>query len=754
MKNRFPRSLVALVLLFVLQPPASACGPFSMEAIFVFTAHPSYPLENFARGYIGIVQPSYARSYLYVAYRYLSNMPFSQAEQKALTELWNERLNSGSYQGEDGWVKAWLDARQKVAGLPEPPKISVYRNREKPNEYESFINCTEDSFDTAIATLNDRINKFGPDSLVVKSWVEAQDQVFANCSEGKQVPVELTANTDTLARADRNYQIAAAHFYATNFEDARKAFASISTDSTSPWQRLAPYLSARTLVRQASLGPAERKNALLTDAEQTLKKILNDKQQTTSHAAATRLLDLVRFRLRPSERMHELAHALTSKNENNHLKQDLWDYTLLLDGVLESEAEKKLPADLQSDDLTDWISTLQTSSNESLEHSLARLQATHCSAWLVVVLSKIDGKHSRATEIVAEALMIKSNSAAFASSRFHAVRLMIQSDKTNEARALLDQLLKNNRSDFDASALNLLTGQRMMLATSLTDFLSHSPRIPAALSWNDDGRELPTEPAEISDENKALIGKPLFDEETANVFNKQMPLSVLKEAVLNQSLPKHLQLDLAQAAWIRAVLLEDFKTADDLVPTLRSLFPALTRPLDDFSKATQPSAKKFTGLYTWLKFPGFEPIVDAGIGRSNALKEQDSYRNNWWCGSSFVPPAAPVAEDTGAASFTGSSIRTPLFLTPSQKAEAIQQWTALSRLGAMPNYLSKQAIQWATTNPTDPRAPEALHLAVTSTRYGCSDKETGRWSKAAFDLLHRKYPNTTWAKKTKYWFKE
>jgi hypothetical protein len=49
--------------------------------------------------------------------------------------------------------------------------------------------------------------------------------------------------------------------------------------------------------------------------------------------------------------------------------------------------------------------------------------------------------------------------------------------------------------------------------------------------------------------------------------------------------------------------------------------------------------------------------------------------------------------------------------------------------------------------------PEALHLAVKSTRYGCTDKETGRWSKAAFDLLRRKYPNSTWAKQTPYWFK-
>ena len=51
-------------------------------------------------------------------------------------------------------------------------------------------------------------------------------------------------------------------------------------------------------------------------------------------------------------------------------------------------------------------------------------------------------------------------------------------------------------------------------------------------------------------------------------------------------------------------------------------------------------------------------------------------------------------------------------------------------------------------------SPEALHLAVMTTRYSCTDKDTARWSKAAFDLLHKKYPTSPWAKKTPYWFKD
>ena len=95
----------------------------------------------------------------------------------------------------------------------------------------------------------------------------------------------------------------------------------------------------------------------------------------------------------------------------------------------------------------------------------------------------------------------------------------------------------------------------------------------------------------------------------------------------------------------------------------------------------------------------------------------------------------------------------PDFLKPSL-VQAQRQHSLVQKLGNAPNYLCRTAIDWANKNPTDPRSPEALHLAVKSTRYGCTDKETGRWSKAAFDLLHKRYPNTNWAKETKYWFKD
>src|SRR5436190_4631616 len=91
------KAVVALALIIsclcMFPSRTSACGPFFTDAIFTFTKHPDFPLEQFAGGKTGIIQPSWARSYLVVAYRVLAANPLSDSETKAMTSLWNDRLN-------------------------------------------------------------------------------------------------------------------------------------------------------------------------------------------------------------------------------------------------------------------------------------------------------------------------------------------------------------------------------------------------------------------------------------------------------------------------------------------------------------------------------------------------------------------------------------------------------------------------------------------------------------------------------------
>jgi hypothetical protein len=755
--NSKPLSSIAAVilvcsLLFGWVPPAKACGPFFLGAVFTYSKHPDMPLNGFVQGRIGVIRPSYARSYLYAAYRQMTGPAFDQPEQNALIELWKERLDSSWGFSEDSALKPWLDARAAVPGTGPAPKISLYRNREKPNEWESYLNCQEDAFVTAASTLADRQKAHGAETAEIKDWIKAQDTVFSNCSEGQSIPVDLPAGAPDWLRTDRQYQIAAANFYAARFKEAREEFTAIAGDRSSPWNEIAAYMIARTSLRQASLGKDEEKQPALAEAETKLKQILGEKRLATQHHASGRLLNLVRLRLHPEAKLQELSAAILRKGAGETLKQDVWDYTLLLDKFLGDDTEdsgspKEVPAALSADDLTDWIVTFESENAPSLDRALKKLAEKSSLPWLVTALMKVDSKHPQAAKLLAAAAKVERSSPAFASVNFYRVRLLMDSGNADAARQILDEILLKDRARVGPSAVNMFLGQQMLLARSLAEFLRDAPRVPAGFSYDEDSRELPADDEEIGSAKKEETSL-LFDQDAANVFNEQVPLGVMLAAAESPVLPKNLRRMVIQAAWLRAALLNRRAEAERLTALLSAAYPELQEALSGYQKEVTPEGRRFAGAYLALKFPGLRPTVTAGVSRSGPLDELDSYRDNWWC---LAASSAGFYEEPAKKN---APARVPLFLSPAESAQAAKEGVSLNSLGAAPNYLSQTAIEWANRKPADPRAPEALHLAVTATRRGCTDKETGRWSKAAFDLLHRRFPTSTWTKKTKYWFKD
>jgi len=756
---RFPRKTFAFLAWiglasFLFPPFTQACGPFFTDAIFVYSKHPDFPLEQFAAGKLGVVEPGWARSYLVASYRNLNGAGLSPNEVTAIKSLWDERLNYGGELDDSAWIKKWLDARNKVTGLAAAAEIRAFRNREKPNEYESFLNCQEDAFNNAVATLNERIKRFGADSTQVRDWIAAQDTVFSNCKAGRQIPDSPQTDQDALIRADRAYQIAAANFYAGSFDEARQQFDAIARNQSSPWPEKAPYLAARALLRKGSFADKDEERVPpLTEAETRLNAILKDKSLASSHAAAVRLLNLVHLRLHPEETLHELAHAIVAKDGKADFKQAVWDYTVLLDKFVGEDKKvdkQKLPAEVSADELSDWILTFQDQSAAAASYSLGQWQKTRALPWLVSTITKTTGTEQQREALLSAAAQVDHRSPAFASIAFHSVRLLVAAKRVDEARAALDRYLANDRQNLPASALNLLLAQRMSLARNLEEFLQAAQRKPAGFSDDSDGREIPVEESETKESTKD--GELFFDQDAANIFNKAMPVSVIHDAARSRLLPPNLRRDVAQAGFVRAALIDDREIAVQAAALLQDMHPELKEFLAAYQMAATADARRFAAAYLSLKFPGLRPHVSYGVGRTSPISEIDSYRDNWWC---VEPPASRsgvTSEGEGEAESKPKPVVPPQFLKPSQSSAA-KQYASLQALGTAPNYFCRVAVEWAEKNPADRRAPEALHLAVKATRYGCTDKETGHWSKAAFDLLHQRYPNSGWAKETKYWFK-
>ena len=129
------------------------------------------------------------------------------------------------------------------------------------------------------------------------------------------------------------------------------------------------------------------------------------------------------------------------------------------------------------------------------------------------------------------------------------------------------------------------------------------------------------------------------------------------------------------------------------------------------------------------------------------MRNLDNFRNNWWCKqlSSFDQKRRGGGDSDQLDLF-------PKFLTEAERSAVESELKKLEELDTAPNEIGKRIVPWARTHGGDPRVPEALHLVVRATRYGCTDKETANYSKAAFDLLHKRYPNSEWTKKTPYYF--
>ncbi len=749
--------LLVTVFVFGFIQPAKACGPFSIYAAFSYDKHPDLPMEKFARGELGIMKTSYAQSYLVVAYRYLNGLTLNPQEQAGVLKLWEERLGRSSETTSDG-VADWREARKKVQGVGDSPEISTERSVGG-DSYQSYTNCLPDAFNKATQTLNERVNRFGADNQNVKDWVAAQDKVFSNCSEGQNIPGNLTANAPAPFKADRAYQIASAYFYSANYDEAKTRFERISSDSSSPYNAVSSFLIARSLIRKASI--TEKPGAsgsTLSQAETQLKKVLSDRKFSAFHTSARNLLGIVGYRLRPTERLRELAQNLSRGEANANIKQDLWDYTMLMDNVpfgdnVNTEVEPKIPyTEVVKDDLTDWILTFQSGA-KGFNHAVDKWGQTASQSWLVAALTTAKSGDAKVNELINAADKINGTSPAFFHVQYHIARLLIETGQKDEARKRLDLRVPGRTNSSPTSlesipsTFNQFLSLRMNVATSLDDFLKYAARKPAAYVWDDDGNEMPdTE----SDEAKGNKDKILFDFDATNIMDNLLPLSVLQSAAQNKQLPNELRLRLALAVLTKAIILDRHDVGRAIAPTVSQLAPEIKLLVDSYLKTQTPIESKSAGIYLILKTPATRPYVDSGLGRGTTLTERDSYRDNWWCAE------APKlyyynneGEQTERKIFAFAD-----FLTEAQKTAAKSETTKLNTFGTAPNYLAQQTVLWAGRSPTDPRVPEALHLAVAqATRYGCTDEGTGKASKAAYDLLHKRYPKSEWATKTPYWYK-
>jgi hypothetical protein len=785
-------SLVVILVaaLVIPTPPAFACGPDFTGPNFIATTGPEFPYADYARGKLELLQHTYWHEPLYIAYRNLSGKPFTASELKIFTEPSAEENAAAG----KNWVETWKDTRAKLVGkTPEAERLynngyGITRQVDLTGMYLEYYNCLDNAFEFAVRTLTKRVDQFGPRSAVVKDWIAAQDQVFENCSGGGGFPpkpkpaiIPAAANpTDIeLVRTDRAYQSAAAHFYAGQYAMAQQSFEAIAKDFASPYQKLASYLVARVLIRKGSLDIDDYAydSEALGQAEARLRGILADKNLAEMHDPAERLLGFLGIRLHRQQRFQELETSLATGGSAKTFRQDLTDYLWLLDHPVLTKSVTVAPASagqpprkgvsadeatrLKGADMTDWIFTFQQTGDDAFEHSLQRWQETKSLPWLVAAIAKVRTNNEAAADLSAAGAKIVPESPAYITLTFHRLRLLEQSGNRDSARQQFDQLLAQRGPVLSRSARNQLLALRMKLATGLEDSLKFAPR------FSNDAEVYRNPPEGNTISASASVSH--FDADASVVFTEKLPLRLLAEAAKSTTLPKPLRREVVIAAWTRAILLDQDATARDLVPAALELVPEAAAEFAEYARTTDVPQLHFGAVLAILRNPGFRPFVTAGYTRGNlytvgepGFNKLDNLHDNWWCSLTPTPENESNARDYYRMFIKLSSpfqeiypedkFQSPIFLTADDRAAADKEHAELEVQSAAPNWLGKRALDWANARPDDPRVPEALHLVVRAWRYGCTESSGENYSKAAYDLLHKRFPTSEWTKKTPYWF--
>jgi len=493
----------------------------------------------------------------------------------------------------------------------------------------------------------------------------------------------------------------------------------------------------------------------------------------------------VRIRLHRQERFHELETALLDAGDSKSFGQDLTDYLWLLDRPVLNKTVTPPPASpnqppqkgatrdessrLPAGDMTDWIFTFHDEGHAAALHSLQRWHDTKSLPWFVATIAKASSKDSSAAELLAAADKIGPDSPAYLTVAFHRLRLLEESGHLDRALRDLDQLIARQGSTMPLSARNQFRALRMKLAENLSQFLQFAPRIST------DATGVAPLPAGKSDYDPGTpeyaITRPHFDSDASVVLSEKLPLRLLADAAKSADLPSSLRVDIAVAAWTRAVQLKNGAIAREMIPLLGELIPELKNDLAEYS-ATEGDSREFAAVFAILRNPGFRPFVSASPGRGWFNNTNETHFNsihnfgdNWWC--SFVPGQKNPNTNTGFYRMF-SSLRSPLreiypggdvpepgFLSSQEKTIAADEINALADLPSAPRWLGQITVSWARSHPDDPRVPEALHNVVRAWRYGCTETQQNdptNYSKDAFEILHKRYPDSEWTKKTPYWF--
>jgi hypothetical protein len=717
-------------------------------------------LAQLHRGRLGVVMARAPAALLYLDWRLLHGLRIGERAGAALSAPCCD-IAPAALPG-DG-VTGWLAARALVPGAPASP---YYLSTERPGpDYSTIPNCFADAFDTAAATLRDRIARHGRDAPAVRFWLAAQDAVFDACASATAALPPAPADSPAWLTADRAYQEAAFALYNRRTAEAAGRFAAIARNPASPWRPMALYLGVRAFQREALANPSP---AAFARARAVIAALAATPAGTYGRGEVVKMERALAYRDRPAALLAELDAELNRPEPAEDIDLGLTDYLRLA-----ARAAAKPEA-------ADWIETLRARDRlPALAHARERWASGRDPAWLVAALSLVSPGDEAAAALAADAARIEAGEPGWASAQYHHIRLTLAGADPAATRARLDALL--SRPDSTLSERNMFTAIRAQVAADLDDFARFALRRPycAAIygeclsggdSWGGEGM-LARRGAEwvgLGPDARAILDR--------------LPLAERIAFSRNPALPAELRLDVALTGFARAVQLQDERAIGTLAADLALLLPQLRRDWRAIAALPPGPARRFAEFYVMAKIPGLRTDLDR-FGYTRPQGNEPDFQGHWvdWL---IVPrgaaPAAPAVAAPALGRYAGDDywqeeepdltclancgagafpLHLPRFVAALQGRAAAERAHFIadsSDLEGAPRALPAgtlsawdEALSYARAHPRDPRSPELLYRLIRVARWGGNHDHLGR---RAFRLLHARYAGSDWARRSPYYF--
>ena len=641
---------------------------------------------------------------------------------------------------EDYEEKFWLMAREE--GYEPPMGFGTWKlfsrviadpaNPGNSRTTSKYVhNCQHDAFKTAGETLSDRKSRYGPGSIELSRWLEAQVQVFAQCSgETAFVPLEEPAsNWLPLEQHDRRYQIAAAYFYDGQYLEAASRFEDIGRNADSPWQDLGRYLVGRALACEATVNGNDplRHLDLSLNAYQEL---ANEPEYLAAFPSVPGQIIRIRTRIDSAAVQSDIEQRIFD-DPASMSTQDLFNYVYLRRRVSPTE---------EATDYTRWVwyaTNYQTTPEEVVE----QWRVEQSTAWLYIALARASSSlgESTLTELLLAAEALPDDTPGHLNILVQRIRILGLLGRVDAGLQLAEEAIGKG---LDRSSVNRVRLAAAGITLTGSDFFRWASLKPLSLPWTDDfARQLPPNFHRITRDTT------LFSNGAINLLNTYFTSSMIEEVIDTPGLSDFQRGRLAIAGWTKAMLADDLESALRLSVLIRRHVPWLARELERFEQAQD---KHFEAARIIFDYPAFSPWLDRGVARlhfdstishDRQTPDHVTFVGGWWCSSLYGNQTSD------------EMLQSPLFSRYSDAELSASREVGEYRQTAATTSFGPHVIRYASDNLDDPRVPRTLHRLVFATRNACySPNAPGNLSQAAFALLHEHFPDSEWAERTPYWY--